>query len=409
MLDNYKHITITHRSLNVEDLGRLIIRYNDEAQLVNQLESVKTTTGQEEVLYLNTCNLIVFLFYGEKPLTHADAVSLFRTINPDFTVETNVNLEKVVRISKGKAAITEVLELVSSIDSLVVGEREIFRQFRAAYDFGWKNGLCGDRLRLLEKTAVRAAKDVYTNTAIGAKPVSVASLAIQSFLSKNVDRSERILLVGAGETNRTIGRFLKKHGYGKLCIFNRSLNNAKELSDELGAEARHLGDLECYSDSFGALFTSTSAQEPIITETLWSGIAGNESKVIIDLSIPHNVERSVAQLPTVSYTSIDSIRVLAEDNLKYRRGNIAAARMILGQHLDEFHKMYERRKVQRAFRHLPTEIKSVKDRALNKVYKDQISTLSPEVQDLIQEIANYMERKCVAVPMRLVNEAASTL
>jgi len=126
-----------------------------------------------------------------------------------------------------------------------------------------------------------------------------------------------------------------------------------------------------------------------------------DSKLVIDLSIPHNVSEEVSELPAVDYISVDSIRALADKNLKFRSSNISAARIILKGHLQEFGHLYERRKVERAFSDLPVEIREVKDRALTKVYKEQIDAMPPDAQALIAEIASYMEKKCVAVPMKL--------
>ena len=129
-----------------------------------------------------------------------------------------------------------------------------------------------------------------------------------------------------------------------------------------------------------------------------------ENKLLVDLSIPHNIHKEVATLDTVDYISIDSIRSLAEKNLEYRSGNISAARIIIAQHLDEWKKMYERRRIERALSDLPQEIHKIRDRALTKVYKNQIDDLSPEAQKLIEEIADYMAKKCVAVPMKMAKE-----
>ena len=315
------------------------------------------------------------------------------------------DIGKIIRTFQGEEAVKHLMDVASSIDSLVVGEREIFRQVREAYEFSRKSSLAGDYLRIVNQAVVKAAKDVYTNTAIGAKPVSVASLAVQEFLKRGISKEKQILLIGAGETNSTIGRFLKKHGYDNLVIYNRSLDNAERLSSELGAHARYLGSLEEHADAFACVFACTASQDPIITTEVYSSINERmENKLLVDLSIPHNIHKEVATLDTVDYISIDSIRSLAEKNLEYRSGNISAARIIIAQHLDEWKKMYERRRIERALSDLPQEIHKIRDRALTKVYKNQIDDLSPEAQKLIEEIADYMAKKCVAVPMKMAKE-----
>ena len=405
MVKNYKLITVNHKVLNTEDLEHFIVRYDSQVDLTTKLQSIKKSFGQEEVIYLNTCNRVIFLFYGHKDIDQESVGDFFTVVNPDLGDAQLSRLDMIVECYQGADAINHIIEVASSVNSLVVGEREIFRQFREAYRLSKDQHLCGDKMRLVEQSTVKAAKDVYTNTAIGAKPVSVVSLAIKEFLKRELDTRSRVLLIGSGETNSTVGRFLKKHGYRNIIIFNRSLDNAQKLSEELSAEARYLGELRDYSDGFDCIFTCTAAQDPIITSDVYNKIAdANDSKLLIDLSIPNNVSREVAQLESVDYISIDSIRSLAEENMKFRSSNISAAKEIISGHVAGFSKLYDRRKVEQALGSLPQEISKVKDRALNLVYKDKIDALPDEAQELIKEIASYMEKKCVAVPMKMAKE-----
>ena len=143
------------------------------------------------------------------------------------------------------------------MDSLVIGEREIFRQFRVAYEKCQAGGLTSDYLRILEKATVTTAKEVYHSTKIGEKALSIVSLAINALLKNQVSRDSRILLVGAGETNSLVGKFLKKYQFRNIKIYNRSLHNAAELSNELNAESYHIQDL----NKICLLYTSPSPRD----------------------------------------------------------------------------------------------------------------------------------------------------
>ncbi len=405
MINHYKLITITHKGLNTEDLEHFMVRHSEDAVLANKLEDLKKEYNQKEILYLTTCNRVMYFMFGKKSLSGLQFSEFFQKVNSSFSKSNVHNLEQIVEYYEGAEAVNHLFEVASSLDSLVVGEREIFRQFREAYKFCKSHNLCGDNIRLVEQSTVRAAKDVYTNTSIGTKPVSVVSLAIQEFLQRDIPTTSRILLIGSGETNSTVGRFLRKYKYHNIVIFNRTLDNAQSLSTELGAEARHLGSLGDYQEGFDCIFACTAAQDPIITSEIFERISPEKkTKLIIDLSIPHNVEKEVAAMDRVDYISIDSIRIRAEENLKFRSSNIAAARIVLSGHHEEFGKLYERRRVERALSALPKEIGKVKERALNLVYKDQLATLPQETQDLVAEIATYMEKKCVAVPMKIAKD-----
>lgn len=402
MVKDFKIVTITHKQLNTEDLKHFVVTHNDKSELSEKLHLLKDRFGQEELLYLATCNRVIFFFYGQQSFERSHCEDLMYFVNPTLAKTHHHSIEQLVDFYQGIDAIRHIFEVCSSIDSLVVGEREIFRQFRQSYVDCKHMGLCSDNMRLVEKMVVKAAKDVYTNTAIGAKPVSVVSLAIQEFLSYKIDRDAKILIIGSGETNTTVGRFLKKYGYQNIVIFNRTLDNALKLSKELGARAMHLKELSTYAGGFDCIFSCTAAQEPIINSQIFQRICqDNNKKLIVDLSIPHNVSKDVVQLDQVDYISVDSVRDLAEENLRRRSGNIAAARIILNSYLEEFEHLWHRRKIERTFGELPIEIKKVKERALTKVYKDAIADLPEETRSLIFEIAEYMEKKCIAVPMKM--------
>ncbi len=402
MIKDFRLVTITHKQLNTEDLKHFVVSHKEKDELYAKLHQLKNRFGQEELIYLATCNRVIFFFYGEQSFSKEHCEDLFCFVNPALSKTHHHSMDQLVRFYEGINAISHIFEVCSSIDSLVVGEREIFRQFRQAYDQCKAHGLCGDHMRLVEKMVVRAAKDVYTNTAIGARPVSVVSLAIQSFLTRQVDQNARILMIGSGETNTTVGRFLKKYGYHNVVIFNRTFDNALKLSEELGAQAMHLNQLTNYSEGFDCIFTCTASQEPVIDGQVYQRICiDSNKKIIVDLAIPQNISKDVSQLDQVDYISVDSVRILADENLRKRSGNIAAARIILNSYLDEFKQLWHRRKIERTFGALPIEIKKVKERALNNIYQDAIAELPVETQSLIREIADYMEKKCIAVPMKL--------
>lgn len=406
-MDHYKLITVNHKNLNTEDLQHFVLRVEDDSELKSALEKAKLFSGQSEILYLSTCNRILFFFYGKEELSLEKSAKLFQHINPLIDDETCESLKKFVKIYKNEDAIRHLIEVASSIDSLVVGEREIFRQFREAYKKSRKLNVSGDNIRILEKCTVRAAKDVYTNTAIGAKPVSVVSLAIQEFLKRKINHKSKILLLGAGETNTTVGRFLKKNGYHNLIIYNRSLDNAKSLSHELGGQAHHLSDLALNQKGFDAIFACTASQDPILDLELFNSININKTKkLVIDLAIPQNIAPDLIESDLIEYINVDSIRPLAEENLKSRRQNIVAAKSIIDSYVKEFKTSYEQRKIERAFSNLAPEIEKVKHRALSQIFKEKIASLPIESQELVNDIANYMEKKCVAVPMKIAKEQA---
>ena len=107
-------------------------------------------------------------------------------------------------------AVKHALSVASSIDSMIVGEREIITQVRGAYEASKSYGLTGDFIRLLTRKVIETAKKVYTETNIAKKPVSVVSLAYHKLRNLNIALDAKFVIVGAGLTNTTMCKFLKK-------------------------------------------------------------------------------------------------------------------------------------------------------------------------------------------------------
>ncbi len=407
MLSNFKLITVTHHKLNVNELDKFVIKYNDEAELGSKLKNLKSQLDLEELYYLATCNRVQILIFDNKEIDLPFCKEIFKNINPNLQSADFEQAEKFIDIHHGLDAIDHIFSVCSSIDSLVVGEREIIRQYRQAYEKCHSLGITGDNLRLVDKFTVQAAKDVYANTKIGEKPVSIVSLAIQKLLQADLNRDARIILVGAGETNKLVGKFLKKYEFSNITIFNRSLDNAKKLSDTLNARAYHLSELAEYKEGFDCIISCTGSPDIIISASSYPGLLNGEQdeKLIIDLAVPNNVDKVIATEYSVKLIDIEQLRILANENLAYRKDEVVEAREILKMHVQNFDKIYQQRQIEKALTQLPPQIKAVKERALEQVYKKEIEELEPEAQKLIAEMMDYMEKKCVGIPMKVARAA----
>jgi len=403
MLSNFKLITITHHKLNVNELEKFVVKSDNEDELANKLRNLKTQLDLTELFYLATCNRVQFLIFNTKDIDLDFCQELFVTINPQLKDKDFEQAEKFIDIHYGLDAIDHIFSVCSSIDSLVVGEREIIRQYRLAYQKCHSLGITGDNLRLVDKFTVQAAKAVYANTKIGEKPVSIVSLAIQKLLSADLNRDARIILVGAGETNKLVGKFLKKYEFNNITIFNRSLDNAKVLSDKLNARAYHLSELADYKEGFDCIISCTGSPDIIISEKSYPALLNGEAdeKLIIDLAVPNNVDKEIAKRFETDLIDIEQLRILANENLAFRKDEIVVAREILKTHVYNFDRIYQQRQIEKALNQLPDKIKEVKERALEKVYKKEIEELDPDAQKLITEMMDYMEKKCVGIPMKV--------
>jgi len=411
LLENYKVITVTHHNVNVGDIGNFYINCGGEDSPYDKLKQLSSKFDFTESLYLETCNRVCYILFGDFELNKVFLSKFFKAVNPDLQDSTLDSINKYVSVYEGENAIKHVYELASSMDSLVVGEREIFRQLRKSFDTCKNANLTGDYLRLLDKSAVATAKDIYSSTKIGEKSLSIVSLAINSMLSINDSSDQRVLLVGAGETNSLVGKFLNKYKFNNTSIYNRSINNTSDLSEFLGAPSYHLNELENIKGNFDIVIICTSANKVVIDEHLYRNMlhGDNSTKLLIDLSVPRNISAEVVENFNVDYIDINSLKELSEENLKFRRKEVEKAKPIIKAHMRSFRNTFQQRHIEKALASVPKAIKDIKERAIDEVYQKRIESLDDSSKDLLLEMMDYMEKKCVSVPIKAAKKELGSL
>ncbi len=404
MLDGYKILTISHRKTPLRHIGQFVVNHTDDQELQLRLASLKNTFGIEELIYLATCNRVLYFFYTEKNLSSSFISSFFKNIQPELSSEF---INEHVNLFEGASATDHLFKVAASVDSLVVGEREILRQLREAYNrcMGW--GFTGDHLRIAMDGAVVAAKEVYAKTRLGEKSVSVVSLAVKELLKTNLPKNARILMIGAGQTNSLVAKFLKKYGFSNVVVFNRTPEKAQKIADMLDGRALPFEDLPSYQEGFDCLIVCTGATKALVDKKLYSSLLGSDDarKVVIDLSVPNNISREVIETFDTHYILIEGLKSLARKNLSFREKEVTNACSLLEQHLSDFELKTRHRRIERALHQIPIEVKAVREKAMNDVFKKEIEILDNDTRILLERMMLYMEKKCTGIPMKVAKQA----
>lgn len=233
-MNQYKVLTVTHKQVPLDQLRNYIVPADKQtADYASHLRTIKNTMQLDELMYLNTCNRVTYFFTTTQPVDHSFTTGFFKVVNPTFEACNTMHTQ----LFEGVEALEHLCEVSASLDSLVVGEREIIRQLRVAYEESNEMALTGDDIRLAMKMLIPAAKKIYTDTHIAEKPVSVVSLAALRLRELNVPQDARIVLIGAGETITNMSAYLADMGFSNFAIFNRTLAKAEKLADTLGGKA----------------------------------------------------------------------------------------------------------------------------------------------------------------------------
>jgi len=402
-LEYLQVIAFTHKNIDLKDVGRLHI---DPEQWESRLINLKNNAQIDELMYLSTCNRVEFIIYTKEKAGKNFLHQFFAAFNPEFSKEEIDFAVHKARVFEGDAAMQHILDVAASMDSLVVGEREIITQVRTSFEKCRDLKLTGDVIRLLIKKAIECAKQVFTDTTIAQNPVSVVSLAYHDLKKLNIHGDARILVVGSGQTNTNMCKFLKKHGYKRFTIFNRSLENAQKLAVMMDGKAYNLDELKAYTEGFDVLITCTGAEEPIINiETYHQLLQGDtHQKVVIDLAVPNDVEEFVFDTFNIHAIRVSTLKDTASENLGKRRQAIEQCDTIIQKHLLDLKLQLRHRMVEVAMSEVPKRVKEIRIHAMENVFAREMQGLDNDSRAIVERMMEYMEKKCISVPMKLAKD-----
>jgi glutamyl-tRNA reductase len=398
-----KVLAFTHHQIDLKELGKLVIC---NQTLVERLNDVRQKFDIPEIFYIGTCNRVEFVFSASQRLSFDFVKEFIQTLKFCIPDEKLDDFVKKVSTYEDVLAFNHLLRVSCSLESLIVGEKEILAQVRKSYETCRKAGFTGDYMRMVMNHVVKTAKEVYTETKISKNPISVVSLAYRKLRDLNMCSNSRILIIGAGETNKNICKYLQKHKYSNFAIFNRTLENGESLARDLNGEAYNLAELASYKKGFDVIITCTSSVNPIITKEIYESLLNGETekKVIVDLAIPNDTAPEVLASYPVHFIEVRSLQEVANLNMQERYQELVHAEQIIEASINEFRPLLKQRQIELAMRDVPLKIKEIRSVAVNSVFANDIDQLDANSREVLERIMNYMEKKYISVPMVMAKE-----
>lgn len=402
-VNNFKSIAVTHKNFDITDIGKFHI---DEQEWHNRLSVLKKENGIEELMFLSTCNRVEFLLRTEQRADKNFLNRFIASVYPQMKPEDAQKTISSALVFEGEEALRHVFKVASSLDSLVVGEREIITQVRNAYEASKKLELTGDLLRIVIQKAIECAKNIYTHTNISRNPVSVVSLAYRKLRELNVHLDAKFLIVGSGVTNSTMAKYLKKHGFKDFTVFNRTLQNAEKLAKEIGGIFFSLSELKNYRKGFDVIVTCTGSSEAIITKEIYASLVGADKskKIVIDLAVPNDLDAEILKNYDVNLIAINNLQEIAKKNLLEREKELTSCEKIINASVDEFRGEFKERMVELAMSDVPKKIREIRETAVNGIFAKDIEKLDAGSKETLEKVIAYLEKKYISVPMKMAKE-----
>jgi glutamyl-tRNA reductase len=239
-----------------------------------------------------------------------------------------------LREQTGPNAVRHLFEVVSSLDSMVLGEPQIVSQVKEAYRQAELNAACGPLTHSLFQAAIHVSARVRTETKLSEGRVSIASVAVGDFAKSIFDHfaDKLVLVIGAGEMAEETLRYLQVEGIRDVVVVNRSADRAEKLAADFGGVAAAWSDLDRWLGRADLIVSTTGADRPIVDVARFRQVRaanGDRTAFILDLGAPRDFDSAVGDLENVFLYDIDSLEETCEKNRKARSREVEKAREII--------------------------------------------------------------------------------
>ena len=268
------------------------------------LERLLALEAVREAVILSTCNRTEIICDTEDP----------SVLLPWMAIEKNVDIASIAPHWYSlcdEQAIAHIMRVTTGLDSMMLGEAQIFGQVKAAVAKAMNAGALGSQLERLFQRVFSVAKKIRTSTSIGACPMSLASTILKLVSQQHSIHVKTVLIVGAGDTATIIAKRFKSIG-ANVHIANRTFLKAKQLAKEIEGTAHTLENVSMIIPNVDIVVTATTSKTPLIT--LKSVAHVRSTLMIVDISVPRNVETDVTLQPHIFLYCIDDLRTLMDKN-----------------------------------------------------------------------------------------------
>ena len=328
----------THRTVPLALRERLAFSAEQAAEALTRFR--ERFPGREGVL-LSTCNRVEFYAAGAEadgPPPPPDQLVSFlaecRGIDASL-------LTPVLAGDRDEAVVRHLFSVAAGLDSMVLGEPQIVAQVKQAWSLAQESRTSGPLTGEMFQAALRTAKRVATETALGRERISIPSVAVADFASGVFERfdDKRVLLIGAGKMAAETLRYLRAAGARDLLIVNRTAGRAGDLAARLGARAGRFENLSAELAAADLVVCTTGATAPVVSLELFAEVETQRAGrplVVLDLAVPRDFDPRIGQRPGVWLYSVDDLAAACAANRKSRQRELPAALTIIDEETQRF-------------------------------------------------------------------------
>ena len=368
-------IGLSYKKADADIRGRFSLDEESKLNLINQAKE----NAIESLVVTSTCNRTEIYGFAQHPFQLIQLLC-------DNTRGTVEEFQDVAYIYKNKDAITHMFRVGSGLDSQILGDFEIISQLKISAKLSRKHGLLNHFTERLVNAVIQASKRIKTETDISSGATSVSFASVQYIFNAVEDiTNKNILLFGTGKIGRNTCENLVKHTKNEhITLINRTKDKAEQVAGKFNLVVKDYASLQEEINKSDILIVATGAQRPTIDKQI---IQSEKPLLILDLSIPKNVNENVEELKHVKLVHLDHLSQITDQTLESRKQHIPHAEAIIEEVKAEFNSWLETRKF------APT-IKALKHK-LNDFAIAELETQRKKRSDFNEEQAELISNNII--------------
>ena len=374
--------------------------------LTTALQEMLSAVQCKEAAILSTCNRTE-LYLVQDGNIEATQQRLIQWLEQHHNVPASV-ISPSLYWHQDQHAVNHMMRVACGLDSLILGEPQILGQMKQAYSQAKAAGSMALVMDRLFQRTFGVAKQVRTETEIGASAVSVAFASVN--LAKHIFASiekAKVLLVGAGETIELVAKHLYENKVGKITVANRTISRAEKMANQIGADVITLAQIPEHISDADIVISSTGSTLPIIGKGMVeTALTQRKHRPIfmVDLAVPRDIEEQVGELEDVFLYTVDDLQGIIAKNLENRRKAAVQAEGIVNTQCNSFMSWLRGLNTQDTVISYRQQCLSERDQLLEKAMLQLKGNKSPEA--VVAELATKLTNKFMHAPTSALQSAA---
>ena len=396
-------IGMNHKTASLDIREKFSLDKDESHKILKKLHSMPII---EEVFLLSTCNRTeIYCEIGD--LRYVKNISRWLLKQKGLSIR---EFEGYIYSYSDSSVVKHALSVASGLDSMVIGESQILSQLKNAFNEASHAETIGKNLDRLFQYAFSTAKEVRTDTKIGASSLSIANVAVSLTDQFYDDLSDKnALLIGAGETIYIAAKNLRKKNIKSIFVANRTLEKAEIIAKEVSGTAISLKDIPKHLKDSDIIISAVSGNVPLVGKgAVETALKYRKHKPIymVDLGVPRNIEAEVKDLPDIFLYTIDNIQELVRKNYNTRKEAAFDAQSIIDVRVQEYMNWRNSQSAFSVIKLYRDDCESIRLQCLEKSLSHLKSGKDPE--SIMEQLSMNITSKLSHKPTLALNKAGQT-